>query len=361
MQTFLITILVIGILIIAHELGHFAVARLAGVRVEEFAIGFGPRVIGWVRRGTRYSVRAIPLGGFVRMAGMFPETPAGEEAEVPPAAAPKDTPQDAIGGRFLDQPVLSRMAIIMAGPVMNFLLAILLFFLVFGILGVPSEPTLVVAEVTAGLPAAEAGIVSGDLILSVDGQPLKNWEQLVDIVKVNPDRPLEFLIERNGRQQVVTVTPQAMEGAEGRGYVGIRPVMKSTRLTLWGALAEGARLTVTVALSWFQGIAALFRGTPGLEVRGIVGIGEELGKASRLGLASLVFFTGFLSANLGLLNLLPVPALDGSRLVFLTWEGIRGRPVDPEKESFIHLIGFALLILLAIVITYQDILRLDLG
>lgn len=342
-HTLAVTILVFGLLIFIHELGHFLAARAAGVRVHEFALGFGPVLVAWRRGPTRYSVRALPLGGFVRMAGMHP----GEEdlAEVPPRQ------------RFLNQALGWRTAIIAAGPAMNLVLALVLFAALFGLVGVP-ESRLVVAAVEPGYPAEAAGFRPGDRLLAVDGRPLEHWQQLVAVVRQHPGRPLRFQVERDGRTLELVVVPRPLPEDPRVGVIGIRPVSEVVRRPPGAALREAATWTARVALGFAEGLARLLRGEGGTELIGPVGIGEQLGQAARAGVAQLLFLAAVLSANLALINLLPIPALDGSRLMFLALEAVRGRPVDPEKEHVIHLIGFALLILLGLVITYRDILRL---
>lgn len=343
MQTLLLTVVVFGVLIFIHELGHFLAARRAGVRVHEFALGFGPRLLGWRRGHTQYSVRALPLGGFVRMAGMHP----GEEdlAEVPPAE------------RFLHKPVGARAAIIFAGPAMNLALAALLFTILFGWVGVP-EFRLVVAEVLPGSPAEQAGLRPGDRLLAVDGDPLAEWPELVQRVQSSPGRPLRLTVERAGQRLELTVTPRPHPSDPRRGVIGVRPEIVQVRRPALAAVRDGLAWTARVTVGFVDALVRLARGQGGSEVIGPVGIGQQLGEAAQAGWAQLLFFAAVLSANLALVNLLPIPALDGSRLLFLAVEAVRGRPLDPEKEHVIHLIGFALLLLLGIVITYRDILRL---
>lgn len=343
MQTLLVTVVVFGVLIFIHELGHFLAARRAGVRVHEFALGFGPRLFGWRRGSTQYSVRALPLGGFVRMAGMHP---AEEDVDAVP---PRE--------RFSDRPVGARAAIIAAGPAMNLVLAVALFVALFGLVGVP-EFRLVVAEILPGYPAEHAGLRPGDRLLAVDGDPLDDWPELVRKVQESPGRPLRLSVERGGQTLEITVVPRPNPSDPGRGMIGVRPVIVQVRRPAAAAVRDGLTWTARVAVGFVDALGRLVRGRGGSEVIGPVGMGQQLGEAAEAGLPQLLFLAAVLSANLALINLLPVPALDGSRLLFLAVEAVRGRPVDPQKENVIHLIGFALLILLGIVITYRDILRL---
>jgi regulator of sigma E protease len=351
--TLLVIALVFGGLVFAHELGHFLAAKRVGVQVDEFALGFGPRLAA-VRRGeTVYAVRLFPLGGFVRMAGMAPPPPDDDGPEA------RSARQALRAGRgFANQTLAARAGIIAAGPAMSFLLAVLLFAVVFAAVGVPSQPTLTVAAVEAGDPAAAAGLQPGDRIEAIDGRPLQGWNDLKQTVAANPGRRLVLTVRRQGRVLTVPVVPAATPNG---GLIGVAPVMAVQRLPVATAIGQGLATTWGVVAGWFAVLAMLLHGRGAGDLMGPVGIGQAIGQASTQGLASVLFVAGLLSANLGLINLLPVPALDGSRLAFIGLEWLRGRPVDPEKENFIHFVGFALLILLSVVITYRDVLRLTMG
>ncbi|ADU51124.1 membrane-associated zinc metalloprotease [Thermaerobacter marianensis DSM 12885] len=338
------TIAVFALLIVIHELGHFWAAKRSGVLVHEFALGFGPR-LAYVRRGeTEYSLRLLPLGGFVRMAGMQPDEEGLED--VPPPR------------RFLGRPLGDRLKIIAAGPVMNVVLAVVLFTLVFAVIGVPvARP--VVGEVVAGYPAAEAGLRPGDRIVAIDGQPVESWEQVVEGIQGAGQRPVEITVRRGEATLTVRVTPRPDPQRPGVGVVGIRPQVETARTGVVEAVVRGAQATYQVAAGFVLALVHLITGQGGFDIIGPVGIGRQIGEAARVGLSQVVLLAAVLSANLALVNLLPIPALDGGRLLFLAVEAVRGRPVDPEQENLIHFVGFALLMLLAIVITYRDLLRLN--
>lgn len=336
-------VLVLGGLILIHEFGHFLAAKRAGVRVEEFSLGFGAKLFSRRWGETEYALRLIPLGGFVRMAGMVPADEAGKGIE------PRD---------FRAKSVWTRMQIIGAGPAMNFVVAILLLALVFWGLGVPDHPTLVVRAVQPGFPAASSGIQPGDRIVAIGGQAVQDWDQLSRTIRANSGRELALEVQRQGRRMVLRVTP-IFDPGRGVAVIGIEPVMAVRRLPLAAALWQGVLGTVGVVREALLGLALFLRGRAA--VMGPVGIGQEISQASQLGLAHLLLLTAALSANLGLFNLLPVPALDGSRLVFLALEALRGRPVDPRKESYVHLVGFALLLLIMAFVTYHDLVRLSVG
>lgn len=342
--TVLWTVAVFALLIVIHELGHFWAAKRKGVLVYEFALGFGPR-LGAVRRGeTEYSLRLFPLGGFVRMAGMQPEEEGLER--VPPER------------RFLNRPLADRVGIIAAGPLMNVALAVVLFTLVFAVVGVP-QPVPVVGGVEQGYPAAEAGLRPGDRIVGIDGRPVENWGDVVAMIQGAPGRTLAITVERDGHRLTLEVTPRPDPRRPGAGVIGIRPATETFRTGAVEAVRLGAAHTLRVAAGFVLALVQMATGQGGVDVMGPVGIGQQIGEAARVGLSQVILLAAVLSANLALVNLLPIPALDGGRLLFLAVEAVRGRPVDPEQENLVHFLGFALLMLLAIFITYRDILRLN--
>lgn len=341
MQTFIIFIVMIGVLILIHEFGHYWVAKKAGVQVDEFAIGFGPKLYSWKREETLFSVRAFPLGGFVRMAGMD----TSEEAE-----------EHVAGKGFSDKSVAARMGIISAGPIMNFVLAMILFALLFGFIGVPVA-TLTIDRVEPGMPADRAGLRQGDTIVAVDGTRVEDWDDLVAKIQANADTEMAMTVKRDGQEFIVSVTPEPRDDVNRVGYIGIAPETDNVREKPLKAIVQGVYWTLFVIVETLRAFGSLFVGSAQGEVMGIVGIYYQVGEASKIGAAYVIYLAAILSANLGLINLLPIPALDGSRLAFLSIEAVRKKPVDPAKENFIHFVGFALLMGLAIVIAYKDIMR----
>lgn len=336
--SFVWAILVFGLLIFIHELGHFGVAKLFGIRVKEFAIGFGP-VLGSFQRGeTRYSIRAIPLGGFVLMGGM-------EEGE-------EEDPRG-----YLRKPVYARFLTILAGPVMNFLLATLIFVGYYAL--VPSQPTNTLGQVpeqceAVTCPAYAAGLRPGDKVIAVGGAPVSGWNDLLIQVGNSAGKPLPFLIEREGKQQTVTINPIQVQG--GAWKVGIGPAYE--RIPPGQAFSVGVKTTYYVSAQILHELGKVVTLQSRPEFQGFIGITVLIADQAKEGLPSLLQLTAFLSINLGLFNLLPIPALDGSRLVFLLVEAIRGRRVDPRRESMVHLVGFLLLLGLMVVTAYGDIVRL---
>lgn len=371
MITAISTIVVLGLLIFIHELGHFAVAKWSGVAVYEFSLGFGPKVFGFRHKETAYNLRLLPLGGFVKMAGMD----AGEdEREAVKRIAeqegksfedinPDDHPIAPISSEqaFNSKSVLTRMAVIAAGPIMNFVLAIVLIAGIFSFTGVPDEAAEipnVIGAVMENSAAQEAGIKPGDRIIEVEGKKVSNWEELVPRIQAQGETETSLRIVRDGKEQELLVTPR-VDPQKGQVMIGIVPEQPMKDVGIFEALWTGALVTFKFTLYILTYLGQMITQQVGAEqLGGPVAIVGAIGEAAQTGLLNLANLAAVLSINLGLLNLLPIPALDGSRLVFLSWEGLRGRPIDPAKENMIHLVGFALLLLLMVFVTYQDVTRL---
>lgn len=338
MTTLIASIIIFGLLIFFHEFGHFIVAKKAGIDVLEFAIGFGPKILSTERDGTIYSLRAFPLGGFCRLKGENPEE-AKEE------------------GSFQGKPLLHRFSVIAAGPIMNFVLAILLFFIIyFFIFGVPVTGSTQVGEVIPGDRADEAGLRSGDIILAIDNRNMGDWEEVVETINAHPEEEIVLTIERNGEVKDISVAPRK-EPQTDRGLMGIASQTK--RFSFFNSLVLSISSTWWFIQFIVVSIVQIVTGQTAPDVAGPIGIVQMVGEIAETGIYNLLTLAAILSIHLGLLNLLPIPALDGSRLMFFLVEGIRGKPVDPDKEGFIHFIGFALLILLAIFIAFRDLTRLN--
>ncbi len=338
MTTLVASIIIFGLLIFFHEFGHFIVAKKVGIGVLEFAIGFGPKIISFERDGTRYSLRALPLGGFCRLMGEDPE-----EAE-------KE-------GSFQGKPLWDRVAVIVAGPLMNFVLAGLLFFLIyFFIFGVPVTPSTRIGEVLPEGEAAKAGLEAGDEIKTINEREMDNWNEVVSIINNNPEREIIISFERNDSYMDVNVVPRR-EPQTGDGLIGIAP--ETRKYALFSSIGMGISNTWWFTQFIVVSIGDIITGQAEADVAGPIGIVQMVGEVAETGVSNLMTLAAILSIHLGLLNLLPIPALDGSRLMFFLLEGIRGKPVDPNKESFIHFIGFTLLILLMVFIAFSDLARLE--
>ncbi|HEY3315679.1 MAG TPA: RIP metalloprotease RseP [Bacillota bacterium] len=347
MLTVIASILVFGLLIMVHEFGHFISAKRAGVRVPELAFGFGPKIAGFKRGETEYNWRLFPIGGFCRMAGTNSEDP--------------DDMGDPRG--FGRRTVGQRMWVIAAGPAMNFLLAVVLFAFIFAAYGVaqPVPGSTGIGGIVPGYPAEAAGLKAGDRIVAIEGTPIADWEQMVAMIQKNPGRPLHLTVERQGTPVTLVVTPGTDPNNKDRGFLGISREVVVKKSSIPAAIKDGIVQTVAICVLWLKGLVMMILRKAPADVTGPLGITQMIGQAAQAGLVSILSFAAALSANLGLWNLLPIPALDGSRLVFLGLERLRGRPVSPEKENFIHFLGFAFLIFLIIVVTYRDILRLRLS
>ncbi len=332
MQTFIASIFVFGLLILVHELGHYFVARLTGIKVLELAIGFGPKLIGWTKNNIDYSLRAIPLGGFCRLLGESPEE----------ASEPESFPQ---------QPLLSRAAVLLAGATMNLLLAIVVFFIIFFfIVGVPNTETARIGYIVEDSPAEAVGIEAGDVVTAINSTPVTEWEDVLTLISAKPNEEIQLIIEREGTvKELAVVTEVAPE--ENRGMIGIGPEIQKYRFI--SSLQYSLERFGAVIFSIYQVVT----GQVPLDVAGPVGIVFVIGEVAQTGFVNLLLLTALISISLGIMNLLPIPALDGGRLFFLLVEAVRGKRLDPEKEGFIHFLGFALLIMLILFITYQDILR----
>jgi len=331
----LAVILVFSAIILAHELGHFTVAKLAGVRVDQFAVGFGPALFAVQRGETLYALRALPLGGFVKLAGMDTTAP-----------GPRD-----FNGKRLWQ----RFGIVVAGAAMNLLLPVLIFSAIFTT-GAPVQ-----VEQIVGQPARDAGIVRGDVIRTVDGRPVRRHRDMQRAVEASEGTPVTLTIDHAGRLETVQVTPYR-DG--NRWLVGVQVTAGVEARPLPRAIADATRQTGEIIRGTLVGIFRLVTGTEegGLTgSRGLVGpvgiLNLTAAEASQ-GLLSLFFWIAFLSISLGLLNILPFPGLDGGRAAFLALELVRRRPVDPMREQTVHYIGLAILVALILIVSYNDIVRL---
>jgi regulator of sigma E protease len=405
-------VVVFLVCIVLHEFGHFIVAKRCGVAVPQFAVGFGTKLFKWMWGDTEFSIRLWPVGGMVQLAGEVPQDALfrkGEEiafrvdadGRITQLGSPRDlrggqvgilrdldlvdrmqmtiesagavrtysvipyaqlmtSPRNAIPlvekhEQVLGKPLWQRAAIILAGPLMNFLLAGVLFAAYYTHTGIPvNQPTL--GTVMAGSPAAAAGLRQGDRVLSIDGHPVTTWTDMVESIRSDAGKsphPIEMRIERGGEVKQVIVRPRMTSA--GVPQIGVnsplthnpvQTVASGFTAVYYGSVNMLTALVEVVAHHQFQDLA------------GPVGIADVISQQAQSGFWQVVMIAGLLSLNLGLFNLLPIPALDGGRLLFMLVEAIRGRAIDPNKEGLVHLVGFALLMLFAVVITYRDVTRL---
>ncbi|NLN14678.1 MAG: RIP metalloprotease RseP [Tissierellia bacterium] len=331
MQTAVAAIFVFLLVILLHELGHFSIAKLVGIKVNEFSIGMGPKLFQTRKGETQYSLRLLPIGGYVRMEGE-------EEDSNDPRA-------------FNNASTLARIAVVAAGAIMNFILAFVVFSIVSFNLG---EPTTTIGEILPDSPAQHGGLMEGDRIIAINQTETKSWDELSNAIANSDGNELDIRIIRDGKEENLYIKPSLQEG---RLMIGIVPKYEKSLLA---GIRGGFESTITFIGLMFDFVKMLFTGQVTIEhLSGPVGVINEIGQAAKMGFLNLLLLLGFISVNLGFFNLLPIPALDGSRLVFLFIELIRGKPVNPEKENFVHFVGLIFLLGLMLVVTYKDLLRIN--
>ena len=346
-------IIVISVLVFVHELGHFLTAKLAGIRVQEFAMGFPPRILGIHRGETTYSINAIPLGGYVRMAGE-------EDPSVPGSLAGKKT--------------WVRAIVLAAGAFNNLLLAVLLFAVVAMVPKQVQAGDVLVTDVFSSSPAAAAGIRAGDVVRRVNGQLIDNSGELQYQLQLHLGADTALAVERDGQTLETHVVPRWLP-PEGQGATGIKVRLEHPQLivkadSFFPALWHGAGRTVdTVVLvkntltRWVLGKLSNnpANGTDAPALSGPVGVAQLTGEVARLGMLPLIELAALLSLNLAVMNIMPLPALDGGRLLFVAVEVIRGKPIPARKEALVHMAGFVLLMTTMLIISYFDIMRIAHG
>lgn len=330
MLTFITAVIVFSILVIIHEFGHFIMAKISDIKVEEFAVGMGPKLLSKQKGETLFSIRAFPLGGFCKMLGE-------DESNSDPRA-------------FNNKPILNRISVILFGPIMNLLLAIVL--LSFVMVQIP-----IVNDVIADKPAATAGFEIGDKIVEIDGNEVTQLEQVNQFITERKQSEVSILVDRNGTEKLLKVAP-IIDEETSRTIIGIT---MSSKINVVGySIIEGIKNSVEITGQIFSFLGGLFGGSSSFkDVGGPVTIIYYMNIAAKLGLIYVLQLTALLSINLFIFNLLPIPALDGSKLVFLAIEGIRRKPVDPDKEGLVHFIGFVLLMALTVVILFKDLFNLN--
>ncbi|OGR83690.1 MAG: hypothetical protein A3J74_02400 [Elusimicrobia bacterium RIFCSPHIGHO2_02_FULL_57_9] len=339
-QSIAAVVLTFGMVIFLHEAGHFILCLWFGVRVERFAFGFGPELIGMTKGSTRFSVCAFPLGGFVKPAGEELDSYSGREDE------------------YFAQVWYRRLAIVAAGPAMNYVLAFTLFTGVIAVKGLPepsNEP--VIGNLMLGLPADRAGIKLNDRIIAVDGQPVATWEQLASSIHARPEQAVELSVERDGSLSQVTLTPKKDEES-GRGVIGIMRMPVYQPVGIFTAAAEGAKQCYALSASTVKSIVAMLGRRQKADLAGPVGIVQMVSRAAHSGWEDLVLLIGFISVAIGFFNILPVPLLDGGHAAMYLWEGLSGRKLTKEAMATANGLGIALLVSLLLFATYSDFHRI---
>lgn len=416
-----LTVLMFFVLVTVHEWGHYFFAKRAGILVREFAIGFGPKLFSYRRGETQFTLRLLPFGGYARMAGEDPEiveigqgqmiavrlgqdnkvkniyldsldtrrnvirgeaqfTDLEDELKIrldvdgevttydvhPQAMMIKGGQQTQIAPKdrqFGSKTVGQRALAIVAGPVMNFILAFVLFALHLQLAGIPIEnPTVVrIGDISAGMPAEEAGLQVGDIVVSVNGEQIGgDYMKMIELTSASKGKEMDWVLQRGSETYEVKMIPRTMEGEEG-GKVGITRDVETRKAGFGETISKSGTAMVSTTELIFTGFKRLINNFNMDEVSGPVGTFQMTGQIAMQGIDYLTYWAAILSLYLGIFNLLPIPALDGSRLVFLGVEALRGKPVDPNREGMVHFVGFALLFLVMIAVTYNDILRLITG
>ncbi|WP_067838499.1 RIP metalloprotease RseP [Amphibacillus sediminis] len=416
MNTIIAFILMFGLLVFVHEFGHFIFAKKAGMLVREFAIGFGPKIFSTKKGETLYTIRILPMGGYVRVAGDDPELielkpgqhigitfndsskvnqiiinnkdkhPTAQIIEVESADLTHElvirgsligedniqkfqVAEDAnymmnelptqiapYNRQFAGKTKSQRAMQLFAGPLMNFILTVVLFFFLGAFNGITVDEA-IIGEVSLNSPAQEAGFQTGDEIIAIEGEPISKWVEFQTIVRDYPEQPLNMEVIRNGETLALTVVPRLVEQQELKfGQIGVTPHIEKSFIR---AIPHSLKETYQYSKLILVNLGMLVTGQFSVDMlSGPVGIYDATDQIVQTGFWNFIHWTAALSVNLGIINLLPLPALDGGRLLFVGIEAIRRKPIAPEKEGLVHFVGFALLMLLMIIVTWNDIQRL---
>ena len=339
MLTVLACIFVFGILVTVHEFGHFITAKLTGMKVEEFSIGFGPKIYQQQEGETLYSLRMLPLGGYNKIAGMDPEDP-----------------EDLERG-FNSKPVTSRMLVILAGSLMNFILPVLIFFGIFLAYGMEvPQNTPVLGQIVEGYPAAQSGLKEGDRVLSINGQPVSQWPDIRTRLADAGTKPVPFEIQRDKEKLTVTVTP-VLNPETGKPFIGVVSSLKKVQLTPWQAAISSVTATKNIIKNMYASLYHMVTGKTKAELSGPVGVAKMAGQVAHKGFDMLLQFTAMLSLNLAIINLLPLPALDGGHFLILLIEAITGHKLGKTAMQNIQKIGVAMILAITIFATFKDLTR----
>lgn len=406
-----------GLLVSVHEWGHLIFAKRAGMLAREFAIGFGPKIFSFTKNETLYTIRLLPIGGYVRVAGDDPEIielkpghhiglefnedgkvkniivnnkdkhpnahlievesvdldheliiegyNVGDESNLQRFSVDRkaffimderETQIAPYDRQFASKSVGQRAMQLFAGPLMNFILAIIIFLIIGLVQGVPADRA-IIGEVQSDSPAAEAGIESGDEIVQVEGNSISSWVEFTSIIQERAGTGVDIVVKRDNQTELLTVTPREVANGDMKiGQVGVTLAFEKSFL---GTFKYGFQQTYETTKLILVNLFMLITGQLSIDMlSGPVGIYDVTDQVVQTGFMNYLMWTAMLSINLGIINLVPLPALDGGRLLFVGIEAVRGKPIDPQKEGMVHVIGFALLMLLMIVVTWNDIQRL---
>lgn len=361
-------IIALSVVVFVHELGHFLVARWNNVRCESFSIGFGPELIGYTdRQGTRWKFSLIPLGGYVKMFGEAEVANPGAKGDEDEESAEREMTPEEKAVSFKYKTLGQRSAIVFAGPAVNFLFAIIVFFVMFVSVGRPvTEP--IIGTVVEESAAEEAGLVPGDRILAIDGAEIDRFEDLQRIVPLGNGAPLRLTVQRDEQVLEIIATPRVVDETDAfgnpqkRALLGVqssgetRMMVRHNPIT---ALGLSVQQTYVVVEGTFIAVGQMISGERGTEdLGGPIKIAKFSGQAAKSGFANFVIFMAILSINLGIINLFPVPLLDGGHLLFYAIEAIRGRPLSDQAQEWGLRFGLVLVLSLMVFVTWNDILQL---
>lgn len=328
----ILAILIFTFLVLIHELGHFLTAKFLKVRAYELSLGMGPKIFGKKHNDTEYTLRALPFGAYVRF---------GDE----------DDSMFEESDNFMNQSPWDRIKIIMMGPLVNMVAALMIMILVVFLSGVPVNK---IGSVAADMPAAAAGLRAGDEILEVEGAPTSSWEDVVKAIDANSDDTISVIVQREGQQaQTIEITPTL---SEGRMMIGITPAFEKN---LGQSVVSGTKATLNMSTMMLDIVKKLFTGKADISsFSGPVGIVAIVDDVASTGWINLLYLTSVLSLNLGILNLLPIPGLDGSKILIYGFEALSGKPMNKDIEMKLTMVGFAVLLAFTIFVTFKDITRL---
>ncbi len=335
-------ILVLAVLVLVHELGHFLAAKASGIRVERFSIGFPPRLFGKKIGDTDYCVSAVPFGGYVKMSGMIDESMDAEGLKGEPY-------------EFMSKSVWTRMFVLFAGPLANMLLTVFVFTVSVFVTGIPEPVGPIVGRVMDNMPAQAAGLQPGDKIIRIDDAPISTWDDLIKIIHSSPDKTITLEWERSGQAMSAQMTPK-LDKMLGYGLVGIDAQTINVRPGLFKGLMIGWQSTWNLTKMMFRSFGMLFRGDVSVRegLAGPVRIAQMTGDSAKSGFGSLMMFMALLSLNLGIINLFPIPALDGGHLALLGVEAIIRKPISTKVRLAFQQVGMALLLALMLFVIFND-------
>ncbi|MFH1803416.1 MAG: RIP metalloprotease RseP [Pseudomonadota bacterium] len=356
METILAFLFVLSVLVFVHEFGHYWVAIRSGVKVEAFSIGFGPELFGWRdKRGTRWKVSALPLGGYVKMFGDMNPASVGQR---------DDLSDEDRKHAFHHKSLMARAAIVFAGPLANFIFAIIVFAVLFAVVG-QQRALPVVGDVVADSPAAVAGLQSQDRIVAIDGQDIAWFDELSTIVRQKGGQPVNLTVSRNDQFIQIVATPELVVAGEGEnaerfGRLGVSAgAFETQRDGPVEAIGKAFSSTYNLTAQTLGALGEMISGQrDSSELGGPIRIAQMSGEVAEGGLAPLLFFMGYLSISLGLINLMPVPVLDGGHLVFYAIEAIRGKPMGARAQEYGFRVGAGLIFSLIIFATWNDLAQL---